>query len=92
MAVPLRRWPDAGERAGARRSAAPITSLPTAGVPTTHAPMPCCPTAGESSVVLHGLRPGVYYYKFVVDGNWAIDPIAPKVRAGVGHTGFKVES
>jgi len=31
-------------------------------------------------VILNGLRPGTYYYKFIVDGVWAIDPLAPKVN------------
>lgn len=29
-------------------------------------------------VILNGLQPGTYYYKFIVDGVWAIDPLAPK--------------
>lgn len=36
--------------------------------------------AGNSIAVLSGLQPGVYYYKYIVDGTWAIDPLAPKVR------------
>jgi len=38
------------------------------------------PGAGNSVVILNGLRPGTYYYKFIVDGVWAIDPLAPKVN------------
>ena len=38
--------------------------------------------AGNSFVALDGLQPGVYYYKFIVDGTWAIDPLAPKVQEG----------
>ncbi|KAF5842673.1 hypothetical protein DUNSADRAFT_5749 [Dunaliella salina] len=30
-------------------------------------------------------RPGTYYYKFIVDGVWAIDPLAPKVLDASGN-------
>ncbi|KAG1671554.1 hypothetical protein FOA52_011276 [Chlamydomonas sp. UWO 241] len=34
---------------------------------------------GQFILPLTGLRPGVYYYKFIVDGTWTVDPSAPKV-------------
>uniref|UniRef100_A0A7S3QR52 AMP-activated protein kinase glycogen-binding domain-containing protein n=1 Tax=Dunaliella tertiolecta TaxID=3047 RepID=A0A7S3QR52_DUNTE len=36
-------------------------------------------------VALNGLQPGTYYYKFIVDGVWAIDPLAPKVLDASGN-------
>lgn len=32
------------------------------------------------------LAPGQYQYKFVVDGEWKVDPAAPLVRSGLGST------
>ncbi len=40
---------------------------------------------GNFFLELTGLRPGVYYYKYIVDGTWAVDPAAPKVRRGLGR-------
>lgn len=34
---------------------------------------------GHYFLPLTGLRPGVYFYKFIVDGTWTVDPSAPKV-------------
>eukprot|EP00983_Pelagomonas_calceolata_P125824 1161241-Pelagomonas_calceolata.AAC.6 len=38
---------------------------------------------GNFVVALNGLQPGTYYYKFIVDGVWAIDPLAPKEAGGM---------
>ncbi|KXZ52178.1 hypothetical protein GPECTOR_10g807 [Gonium pectorale] len=32
-----------------------------------------------------GLRPGVYYYKYIVDGTWTVDSLAPKVLDAAGN-------
>lgn len=37
------------------------------------------PCVGHFFLPLTGLRPGVYFYKFIVDGTWTVDPSAPKV-------------
>lgn len=36
---------------------------------------------GNFFLTLTGLKPGVYFYKFIVDGTWTVDPSAPKVRS-----------
>ena len=38
---------------------------------------------GHFFLPLTGLKPGTYYYKFIVDGTWTVDPSAPKVRRAV---------
>jgi hypothetical protein len=35
---------------------------------------------GNFFVELTGLRPGVYFYKYIVDGTWTVDPTMPKVN------------
>lgn len=35
---------------------------------------------GNFFLEITGLRPGLYYYKYIVDGTWAVDPTAPKVK------------
>ena len=40
---------------------------------------------GHFFLTLTGLKPGVYYYKFIVDGTWAVDPVAPKVIDSAGN-------
>ncbi|GAX74509.1 hypothetical protein CEUSTIGMA_g1958.t1 [Chlamydomonas eustigma] len=34
---------------------------------------------GHFFLPLIGLKPGVYFYKFIVNGTWTVDPTAPKV-------------
>eukprot|EP00798_Chlamydomonas_sp_ICE-L_P009756 gene9756-7631_t len=40
---------------------------------------------GHHFLELAGLGPGTYYYKFIVDGMWTVDPTAPKVLDTSGN-------
>ena len=40
---------------------------------------------GHFFLTLTGLKPGVYFYKFIVDGTWTVDPSAPKVIDSAGN-------
>eukprot|EP00955_Chlamydomonas_euryale_P034943 349929-Chlamydomonas_euryale.AAC.18 len=50
-------------------------------------PAGCKGTAGQGHlyVALTGLKPGTYYYKFIVDGTWTVDPASPKVIDASGN-------
>eukprot|EP00195_Chlamydomonas_chlamydogama_P000584 CAMPEP_0202922760 /NCGR_PEP_ID=MMETSP1392-20130828/78093_1 /ASSEMBLY_ACC=CAM_ASM_000868 /TAXON_ID=225041 /ORGANISM="Chlamydomonas chlamydogama, Strain SAG 11-48b" /LENGTH=614 /DNA_ID=CAMNT_0049616405 /DNA_START=224 /DNA_END=2068 /DNA_ORIENTATION=- len=40
---------------------------------------------GHFFLELTGLPPGVYYYKYVIDNTWTVDPTAPKVLDTAGN-------
>lgn len=42
-------------------------------------------SAGHFFLPLTGLKPGVYFYKFIVDGTWTVDPSGPKVIDTAGN-------
>ena len=44
----------------------------------SHMSLTCPP--GHFFLELTGLKPGTYYYKYIVDNTWAVNPTAPKVR------------
>ncbi|GIL77883.1 hypothetical protein Vretifemale_7358 [Volvox reticuliferus] len=40
---------------------------------------------GHFFLEVQGLRPGVYYYKYIVDGTWAVDSYSSKVLDAAGN-------
>ncbi|KAL6749629.1 hypothetical protein V8C86DRAFT_3031853 [Haematococcus lacustris] len=40
---------------------------------------------GNFYVEVSGLKPGVYFYKYIVDGTWTVDPASPKVLDSSGN-------
>ncbi|GLC45010.1 hypothetical protein PLESTM_001675300 [Pleodorina starrii] len=40
---------------------------------------------GHFFLEVQGLRPGVYYYKYIVDGTWAVDSLSSKVLDSAGN-------
>ncbi|KAG2483637.1 hypothetical protein HYH03_017515 [Edaphochlamys debaryana] len=40
---------------------------------------------GHFYLEVQGLRPGVYYYKYIIDGTWAIDSLSSKVLDSAGN-------
>ncbi len=49
------------------------------------APFPASTLPGHFFLEVQGLRPGVYYYKYIVDGTWAVDSLSPKVLDSAGN-------
>lgn len=47
--------------------------------------LPAPTPPGHFFLEVQGLRPGVYYYKYIVDGTWAVDSLSPKLLDSAGN-------
>lgn len=82
--VPLQRTPPRahGSRAGVRGAGRLPSQGPGAGAGPARQGQE---GLGLFSIELKGLSPGVYHYKYIVDGCWAVDPFAPKALDNSGN-------